>query len=258
MESCGVFKPMKTSEFDLCRFYQVGESRDFPKVPKPHEPAASNHVCGLLEKARKKGHLNLVVALSQDAVTAVSMLKKLHASISLQRLKMETPAEVPGKLMQKLSFYPFCQYCGSNDPSYLNHIICVHYKASFGCGRCLGEVYSTRQALSKHMLGCMGLKTGTTKGKSSQSPTKGAFKSPHSRKKHHHHKTLQQSLQVSSHSTLCCSEHTKKKTPFTSPRNPPPHSSDKDSGAKHSSNKHNKMDGKPDKKKMHKHTKQKK
>ena len=44
MESCGIFKPMKTSEFDLCHFYQVGVSGDFPKFPKPCKPATSNHV----------------------------------------------------------------------------------------------------------------------------------------------------------------------------------------------------------------------
>ena len=117
MESCGIFKLMKTSEFDLCHFYQVGESGDFPKFPKPHDPATSDHLHSLLEKAHKKGCPNLVVALSQDAVTAVSLLKKLHASASLQHLKMETPTEVAGKPMQKLSFHPFCQYCGSNNPS---------------------------------------------------------------------------------------------------------------------------------------------
>ena len=97
MESCDVFKPMKASKFDLCHFYQVGESGDIPKFPKPGEPATSNHMCSLLEKACKNGHLNLVVALSQETVTAVVLLKKLHASVSLQCLKMETPAKVAGK-----------------------------------------------------------------------------------------------------------------------------------------------------------------
>ena len=163
-----------------------------------------------------------------------------------------------GKLMQKLSFFPFCQYCGNNDPSYLNHIICAHYKASFECGHCLGKVYSIRQALNKHMRGYKGLKTGATKGKSSQSPMKGASKSSCSKKKHQHHKKLQQSLQMSSHSTLCCSEHTKKKASSTSLKKLHSHSSGKDLGAKRLSNKHDKKDDKPDKKKMHKYTKQKK
>ena len=64
MDNCDVYKLMKTSEFDLCHFYQMGESGNFPKVPKPSEPATSEHVRGLLEKACKKGHLKLVVASS--------------------------------------------------------------------------------------------------------------------------------------------------------------------------------------------------
>ena len=230
-----------------------------PKFPKAQEPSTSDHMCSLLEKACKKGCLNLVMALSQDAVTAVSLLKKLHASTSLQCLKMETPTKAACRLMWKLSFCPFCQYCSSNDPSYLNYIICAHYEASFGCGCCLGKVYSNGQALSKHMGGCKGLKTDATKGKSSPSPRKGASKSPHSKKKHHHHKKSQQSSQVNLHSTLHCSEHTKKKkTSSTFLKRPHSHSSDKDLGAKCSSSKCDKKDDKPDKKKMHKHTKQKK
>ena len=124
MESCGIFKSMKASKFDLCHFYQVG---DFPKFPKLHKPATSNHIHGLLEKACKNGYPNLIVALSQDAVTSVLLLKKLHASASLWYLKMETPTEVAAKLMRKLSSCSFCQYCNRNDPSYLNHITCAHY-----------------------------------------------------------------------------------------------------------------------------------
>ena len=220
------------------------------KVPQTCKPATSDQMRDLLEKAHKKGCLNLVVALSQEAVTAISLLKKPHISTSLRHSKIQTPAKAAGKLMWKLHFCPFCQYCSSNDPSYLNHIICVHYKASFGCGHCLGEVYSIGQALSKHMRGCKGLKATTTKGKSSPSPTKGASKSPCTKKKHHHHMKSQHSSQVSSHSPPHCSKCTKKK--------PHSHSGGKDSGAKHSSSKHDKKDDNLDKKKMHKHTKQKK
>ena len=164
MENCGIFKMMKTSKFDLCHFYQVGESGDFQKFPKPHEPATSDHVCSLLENAHKKGCPNLVVVLSQDAVTAVALLKGLHTSVSFLCLKMETPAEAAGKPMQKLSFCPFCQYCGSNYPSYLNHIICAHYEASFGCGHCLDKVYSSGQVLNKHIARLQGAQDRCDKG----------------------------------------------------------------------------------------------
>ena len=231
MESCGIFQPMKTSEFELCHFYQMEESGDFPNFLKHHESATSQDVHSLLEKARKKGCPNLVVALSQDAVTAVALLKKLHTSASLWCLKMETLTEAAGKPMWKVSFCPFCKYCGSNNPSHLNHIICAHYKASFGCGCYLGKVYSTGQALNEHMQGCKGLKTDVTKRKSSPSPAKGMSKSSGFKKRHHHHKKLQQSSQMSSHSTPHHSEQTKKKkTSSTSPKKPHSHSSGKDLG----------------------------
>ena len=48
MESHEVFKPIKMSEYDLCHFYQVGLSGDFPEFPTPHEPATNNHMYGFL------------------------------------------------------------------------------------------------------------------------------------------------------------------------------------------------------------------
>ena len=45
---------------------------------------------------------------------------------------------------------------GSNDMSYLNHIVCGHYNANYGCGQCLKEVLTTRQQLKGHLKICMG------------------------------------------------------------------------------------------------------
>ena len=56
MESHDVFKPIKTSEYDLCHFYQVGLTGDFPKFPEPHEPMTSNHVCSTFIR---RGHHSL-------------------------------------------------------------------------------------------------------------------------------------------------------------------------------------------------------
>ena len=44
MTSCGVFKPKKTSNYDLCRFYQVRLSGDLPEFPLPHVPATHKQV----------------------------------------------------------------------------------------------------------------------------------------------------------------------------------------------------------------------
>ena len=48
-------------------------------------------------------------------------------------------------------------YLGSNDPSYMNHIICGHYNVNYRCGKCLNKVFTTGQPLKVHMKVCKGL-----------------------------------------------------------------------------------------------------
>ena len=103
-----------------------------------------------LLKARALGQPNLIVADSQDAVTAVCLLQELHLKDSLCCLPMETKVEAGSKSTQKHSFCPFCQYSRSNDPSYMNHIICRNYNANYGCGKCLDEVHTSGQLLQIH------------------------------------------------------------------------------------------------------------
>ena len=74
LESCGVFKSIKTSKYNLCHFYRVGLSGDFPEFLTPHEPATNDHMHGFLEKALEFSQPNLIVAHSQDAVTVVCLL----------------------------------------------------------------------------------------------------------------------------------------------------------------------------------------
>ena len=74
MESCGVFKSIKMSEYDLCHFYKVGLNGDLPEFPTPHKPATSDHVCGFLEKAWEFFWPNLLVVHSPDMVTVMCLL----------------------------------------------------------------------------------------------------------------------------------------------------------------------------------------
>ena len=46
IESCRVFKSKKMSEHDLCHFYKVGLSGNFPQFPTTHKPATNDHMCG--------------------------------------------------------------------------------------------------------------------------------------------------------------------------------------------------------------------
>ena len=132
----------------------MGLSGDLPEFPSPNTPATHEQVNSFLLKARALGWPNLIMVHSQDTVTAVCLLQEIHVKDSLHHLPMENKVEAGGKPIQKLSFCPFCQYSGSNNPSYMNHIICRHYNANYGCGKCLDEVYITGQLLCKHMKTC--------------------------------------------------------------------------------------------------------
>ena len=70
---------------------------------------------------------------------------------------MEPKADAAGKAVKKLSFCLFCMYLGSNDPSYMNHIICGHNNANYRCRKCLKEVFTTGQPLKNHIKVCKGL-----------------------------------------------------------------------------------------------------
>ena len=269
MESCGTFKPIGTSEYDLCCFYQVGQMEDFPEFPKPREPVMNDDVCCLLEKACELGQPKLVVALSQDVATATALLQDLHHHVSLQWLKMETDMEAGDGSGQKLFFCQFCQYSGSNDLSYLNHIMCMHYCANFGCGKCLDTVFKSRQKLSQHMKRCKGLVVDSA-GKKPPKHVKEMSKTSSSNKKKKHKSKQSQdysppgsqthplpSSQTSSQKSSCCSGCTSKKDPATatpqklhSGSTSSKHSSEKCLGSKtssekdkkkHNSDKHRKM-----------------
>ena len=77
-------------------------------------------------------------------------------------LLMEPRADAAGKAIKKLSFCLFCMYLASNDPSYMNHIICGHYNTNYGWRKCLKEVFITGQPLKNHMKVCKGLPKETT------------------------------------------------------------------------------------------------
>ena len=82
---------------------------------------------------------------------------------------MEPKVDAVGKAIKKLSFCPFCMYLGSNDPSYMNHIICGHYNMNYGCGKCLKEVFTIGQPLKNHMKVCKVLPKEAVNGASAGS-----------------------------------------------------------------------------------------
>ena len=86
-----------------------------------------------------------------------------------------------------MSCCPFCMYTVQNDPAYLNHIVCMHYDASFGCGSCLSTITSSGQQMKAHIKECYGLTPLPTASQESvpggRLPKKSAPDSKHVRSK---------------------------------------------------------------------------
>ena len=82
--------------------------------------------------------------------------------------------DVDLKPIKKLSFCPFCLYHGSNDISYMNHIIGTHYNVAYSCGKCLKEMFLLGQQLKTHIKVCTGfLKDNTTSSSDCEPPLPG-------------------------------------------------------------------------------------
>ena len=88
---------------------------------------------------------------STNSVTAMSMLWELHTTACLRHLQVN----LCGKPV-KMSFCPFCAYVGTNNLSYLNHIIIVHYNTSYGCRKCLQQAFESSSTLHNNKKVCLG------------------------------------------------------------------------------------------------------
>ena len=110
----------------------------------------------------------MILAHSADSMTAVSMLRELHTATCLRHLQVDLQDK-----SVKLSFCPFCTYVGGNDLSYLNHIIIVHYNASYGCGKCLKQAFVSSSALHNHKKVCIRLIPKKSTGGSGSKPSSG-------------------------------------------------------------------------------------
>ena len=125
----------------------TGDPLDFPPL---WELVMHNQVKDLLKSAILIGHPYMILAHSSDSVTAVSMLGELHTAAYLRCLQVDLHDK-----SVKMSFCPFCMYTGTNDLSYLNHFIIVHYNASYGCRKCLKQAFMSSSALHNHKKVCL-------------------------------------------------------------------------------------------------------
>ena len=168
MGECLDFNGIRSDIYDLCQFYILGMTGDPPKIPAPREPMTCRQIRDLLKSAHAIGQPYLILVHSADSVTAVSLLRELHTTACLQQLQVN----LWGKSV-KLSFCPFCAYAGGNDLSYLNHIIIVHYNASYGCGKCLKQTFVSSSALHTHKKVWLELTSRKTAGVPDSKPSSG-------------------------------------------------------------------------------------
>ena len=105
----------------------------------------------------------VILVHSTDSVTAASMLRELQTATCLRHLQMDLQDK-----SVKMSFCPFCMYVGMNSLSYLNHIIIVHYNASYGCGKWLKQAFVSSSDLHNHKQVCLGFTKTPTAGSDSK------------------------------------------------------------------------------------------
>ena len=191
MEERGVFQPLAstTNPLGLCRIYRVDSNVSAPKTPKP--PATVEHVKKLLLLASTQWQSYVIVVFQGGTVTPLGLLQELHTQSTLVCIPICLPGETKDGHRPHVSCCPFCAYTIQNNLAYLNHIICAHYDASFGCGACLSAVTSSGQQMN-HIKECSGLAPPPTASQEStpggHSPKKGAPGSKHvqGKKKGHH------------------------------------------------------------------------
>ena len=80
MVKCKVFDCIQSDLYDLCRFYALGTTGDPLDFPPPWEPVTRNQVKDLLKSARLIGCPYMILVHSNDSMTAMSMLRKLHTT----------------------------------------------------------------------------------------------------------------------------------------------------------------------------------
>ena len=174
MCDCQVFEGIRSDIYDLCQFYTLGTMGDPPEFPTPWEPATHGQIRDLLKSAHAISRPYLILAHSVDLVMAVLLLRELHTALCLWWLQVNLQDK-----SVKLSFCPFCAYVGGNDLSYLNHIIIVHYNASYACGQCLKHVFISSLVLHTHKKVCLGFPSKKASGVLDGKPESGGGNSGH-------------------------------------------------------------------------------
>ena len=87
-------------------------------------------------------------------------------------MPVAAPSQSAGQVCEAL-ILPLLHLCRGNDLSYLNHIIIVHYNASYGCGKCLKQAFISSLALHTHKKVCLRLASRKAAGVPDGKPSSG-------------------------------------------------------------------------------------
>ena len=158
MKEWGLFQPLPstTNPMGLCHFYPVDSASVSTLAPlKPL--AMAEHLKGLLLLAKMQRRPYIIIVFQGGPVTPLGLLQELHTQTALACLPIFRSDETKDGHRPHMSCCPFCSYTIQNDPSYLNHIIGMHYHANFACGNCLSALTASGQQMKKHLNECPGL-----------------------------------------------------------------------------------------------------
>ena len=123
------------------------------------------------------------MVFTEESTTTVFLLWALHDKDSMKCLTLEMKPgkqDTDSKPVRRLVFCPMCLYHSSNDLSYMNHVVVMHYNVAYGCGRCLKAVLLMGQTLKAHLRSCEGFPKDNTASSSDQESMQHATQeSPH-------------------------------------------------------------------------------
>ena len=84
-----------------------------------------------------------------------------------------TPPSQSSRQVGEALILSLLHLCGGNDLSYLNHIIIMHYNASYRCGKCLKQAFISSLALHTHKKVCLRLTSKWAAGVPDGKPSSG-------------------------------------------------------------------------------------
>ena len=100
-----VFKPLASSAYGLCCFYDVGLKATKGLVPisclMSKAPVTSSQLKALLHKGRQQGCPLLIIATADEVVTLHGLLSELHMLSALQCLPMKCEDNPADQLRMK-------------------------------------------------------------------------------------------------------------------------------------------------------------